>query len=676
MPYNNSQINEEELNNLTEEEREIVFKILNEFADTGTSQILDDLNMADYNERPVDIKTFIHDKRYLGSGLTNSDGRFTLFSYWEDLLIKLYPNPYEPPVINTLALSGAIGIGKSTVGVLVVAYELYKMMCLKDPYVYYGIQNIDTISFALINITKDAARGVAWDKLQNLLKSSPWFLEHGVLSKSDIPEWSPKPEAKIELLYGSLPRHFIGRALMCCLMDEISFITNQDVEIQKRKAMELVSSATARMQSRFMRGEKNPTIMVLASSKRTEQSFLETWIANKKKNESKTTWIVDEPQWVIREDKNSTRKFKVAIGNKFLSSEVLPLDIDEDGISLYRDRGYKILDVPMGYYENFIDDIDIALTDIAGISTTNISNYISGERIAQTKFEGKNPFTKDIIIVGNGKDDETQYSDFFDLSLIPEDMKYKPLYMHLDMSLTGDKTGICGTWIKGKRPNRENETNDKTTLFQLAFIVSVKAPKGHQISFAKTRNFILWLKQNGFNIKGISMDTFQSASMLQDLQSDGFDATILSVDRVQDKICIPYQYLKSTIYDQRILIPKVGTNLLTEELIGLERNNTNGKIDHSPSGINSKDSSDALCGSLYTASQHIEEFILDYGETIQTMLEVSGESSEYAKKQQITVDFEEELKKMHNDDIFSDFGMGKAKELSSSFYYASQGIII
>lgn len=676
MPYNNSQINEEELNNLTEEEKEIVFKILNEFADTGTSQILDDLNMADYNEKPVDIKTFIHDKRYLGSGLTNSDGRFTLFSYWEDLLIKLYPNPYEPPVINTLALSGAIGIGKSTVGVIVVIYELYKMMCLKDPYVYYGIQNIDTISFALINITKDAARGVAWDKMQNLLKSSPWFLEHGVLSKSDTPEWSPKPDAKIELLYGSLPRHFIGRALMCCLMDEISFITNQDVEIQKRKAMELVSSATARMQSRFMRGEKNPTIMVLASSKRTEQSFLETWIANKKKNESKTTWIVDEPQWVIREDKNSTRKFKVAIGNKFLSSEVLPLDIDEDGISVYRDRGYKILDVPMGYYENFIDDIDIALTDIAGISTTNISNYISGERIAQTKFEGKNPFTKDIIVVGNGKDDETQYSDFFDLSLVPEDMKYKPLYMHLDMSLTGDKTGICGTWIKGKRPNRENETNDKTTLFQLAFIVSVKAPKGHQISFAKTRNFILWLKQNGFNIKGISMDTFQSASMLQDLQSDGFDATILSVDRVQDKICIPYQYLKSTIYDQRILIPKVGTNLLTEELIGLERNNTNGKIDHSPSGINSKDSSDALCGSLYTASQHIEEFILDYGETIQTMLEVSGESSEYTKKQQITVDFEEELKKMHNDDIFSDFGMGKAKELSSSFYYASQGIII
>jgi hypothetical protein len=79
-------------------------------------------------------------------------------------------------------------------------------------------------------------------------------------------------------------------------MDEISFQPNQSVERQKEKATELVSSATARMQSRFMNKRGNPTILVMASSKRTEQSFLETWIENKKKNESKTTIIVDEPQ--------------------------------------------------------------------------------------------------------------------------------------------------------------------------------------------------------------------------------------------------------------------------------------------------------------------------------------------------------------------------------------------
>lgn len=111
-----------------------------------------------------------------------------MFPYWEELLKKLYPSPTQPATCNTLALTGAIGIGKSTEAVIIGLYELYRMMCLRDPYVYYGIMNIDTVSFAVVNITLDAAAGVAWSKLQSLVQASPWFLEHGVLSKSATPE--------------------------------------------------------------------------------------------------------------------------------------------------------------------------------------------------------------------------------------------------------------------------------------------------------------------------------------------------------------------------------------------------------------------------------------------------------------------------------------------------------
>ena len=370
-----------------------------------------------------------------------------------------------------------------------------------------------------------------------------------------------------------------------CFCDEISFQTNSDVEKQKKKAMQLVSSANARMQSRFMRGEKNPTLLLLASSKRTEQSFLETFIDNKKKNESKSTLIIDEPQWVIRTDKDSPNKFKVAVGNKFLSSEVLPLNISDQDLQVYRDRGFQILDVPMGYYENFIDDIDIALTDIAGISTTSSSRYIAGPRVAAIKTKDyKNPFTKEIITVGNGKDDTTQYSDFFDLSLIDPKLKSRPLYIHLDMSISGDKTGIAGVWIVGKKLPKAGQPESKDLIYQLAFSVSVKAPKGHQVSFEKNRQFIYWLKENGFNIRGTSSDTFQSYDTGQALKNKGFNYDIISVDRTKDNVCIPYQYLKSTIYEERLIMYE--NTLLTEELIGLERNNNSGKVDHSPSGIN------------------------------------------------------------------------------------------
>ena len=530
-------LNLEELNKLNDEEKKVALEILQQYYETGNSNLYNKLLYEDYEEIPVDIYTFLHDFKYLGKGLTDDEGRFTLYPYWESLLEEIYPDPLKPAKYNTLALTGSIGIGKSTIAVIIGCYELYRMLCLKDPYIYYGLQPIDVITFAVMNITIDAAKGVAWSKIQALIQSSSWFMERGTVSKSDIPEW--KPPKGIELIYGSQSRHIIGRAVFWSFFDEVSFQPNQDVEMQKEKAKVLVNTASARMQSRFMKGDKNPTILTLASSKRTEQSFMETFIEGKKKNESKTTRVVDEPQWVIRTDKNSTRKFKVAIGNKFLNSEVLPLDVSEEELNLYRNKGYSLIDVPMGYYENFIDDIDIALTDIAGISTSNVTRYIAGNRIAAVKRDNiKNLFVKDVIEVGNGMDDETQYYDFIDLENLDRKLLSMPLYVHLDMSITGDKTGIAGVWVIGKKPTKEGMPPSKDLIYRACFSVSVKAPKGHQISFEKNRQFIRWLRSKGFSIRGVSSDTYQSADLIQQLAAENYNTSVISVDRVKDNICL------------------------------------------------------------------------------------------------------------------------------------------
>jgi hypothetical protein len=57
----------------------------------------------------------------------------------------------------------------------------------------------------------------------------------------------------------------------------------------------------------------------------------------------------------------------------------------------------------------------------------------------------RNPFTKDVLEIGNGPDDFLQYANFFDLSAVPEDLLTKPLFIHLDMSISGDMTGIAGS---------------------------------------------------------------------------------------------------------------------------------------------------------------------------------------------------------------------------------------
>ena len=671
-----------DLSKLSTEEREAVLKILNEVGNSGTSATYNNLVMQDYDEVPVDIDTFLHDPVYLGRGLINEEGKFTVYPYWVDTLKRIFPDPLKPAQYNTLALTGAIGLGKSFEAILIGLYEVYRMLCLKDPYLYYGLQPIDKITFALMNITLDAASGVGWDKFQQLAQSSEWFLSHGTVSKGLNPTWSPGK--KIELICGSQSRHIIGRAVFFCFFDEISFQPNSDVEKQKEKAKNLVNTASARMQSRFMKGEINPTIMVIASSKRTEQSFMETFIDGKKKRESKTTLVVDEPQWVIRTDKDSPNKFKVAVGSKFLASEVLPLNISDFELNEIRNRGYQIIEVPMGYYENFVEDIDVALTDIAGISTTNSNRYISGPRIAEIETKDyTNAFVKEIVEVGNAADDTNEYSDFFDITRIPKEVIDKPLYVHLDMSLSGDKTGIGGVFIKGKKPTK-NGNPSKDLFYTVGFNVSIKAPRGYQVSFEKNRNFIRWLKQQGLRVRGISMDTYQSADLMQQLKAEKFQCEIISVDRLNDKICLPYQYLRNTIYEKRIECYE--SVLLKEELIGLERDNNSGKVDHSPSGINSKDSADAICGAVYNASQHADEFAYEYGEDIQNTLDVSNQS-DAREKEQITVNFEDELKTAFNtfrndgnEQSTSknvknmDFGMGAASIPTSM--YLNEGIII
>ena len=261
----------------------------------------------------------------------------------------------------------------------------------------------------------------------------------------------------------------------------------------------------------------------------------------------------------------------------------------------------------------------------------------------------ENPFP-DVIEVGNGKDDISEYKDFFNLEKLPKQYYTYPLCIHLDMSYSsnGDKTGIAGVWIVGKKIT-VNGNPSKDLIFQPAFSVSIKPPKGRQISFEKNRNFIRWLRDEvGLNIKEITADTFQSAPVLQQLEAEGFKVNTLSVDRVENipgesiGICRPYEYLKNVIYEGRINLYK--TELLYNELVQLERNNNNGKVDHPQNG--SKDQADALCGSIYTASKYAEEFAYDYGENYEIMNDVNSNVMDATMKNQMILDFENELSKV------------------------------
>ena len=107
-------------------------------------------------------------------------------------------------------------------------------------------------------------------------------------------------------------------------------------------------------------------------------------------------------------------------------------------------------------------------------------------------------------------------------------------------------------------------------------------------------------------------------------------------------------------------------------------------MDHPDGG--SKDLSDAVCGSLYNASKHADEFSFFYGEDIENTISASSYNTVLTKKQ-IELDMEAELNRML--DPLKDVVENKVKEdilsinnrlggnaTAPSAIYLNQGILI
>ena len=638
---------EKKLEGLNEEERKIALEILKQYEEDGKSDLFNSLIYQDYREIPVDIETFLTDDRYLGIPSKTIDGKSKVYPFWMKKLKKLFPDNIHTKVNNFIA-SGARGLGKSETCVnYIMTYLLYRDMCLKNPLDYYHLKKTDKVVYALMNIKLALAQEIAIDKFQNTVKQSPWFMQRGFLTGRTVQLWQPNPEYSIDIKIGSQSDDLIGLPIRFAFFDEISFQRNQDIDKQKKKAIDMIDTALGGMLTRFMVNGKNRSLLCLASSKRSDKSFLEEHIKTKLASEPDNVMIIDEPVWNVKpKGTYSDEKFPLAVGNKFLVSQII-----EDGQeSEYIKKGYTIIYPPISLKAQFIDDMDRALCDFAGISSTELSKYISGQAVNDCiNVKRQNPFVKDIIEVGNGKDDTAEYKDFFDLSKVDPNMMMKPLCVHLDMSISGDMTGIAGVWIKGKKPSTDKNKQEKDLFFELAFNVSIKAPKGRQVSFEKNRNFIRWLREVGFNIKAVTSDTFQSYDLRQQLSAEGFNTDVLSVDRVEasSHICIPYQFFKNVIYEQRVDMYESKT--LIEEIVNLERNINTGKVDH-PENFR-KDACDAFCGAMFTASKFAEEFAYDYGESYNLLIgsntQTNMTNSSFATQRQMMIDFENELKKQN-----------------------------
>lgn len=218
------------IDNFTDKEYEVFIKMLAE-ATEGQSSTFEEYSLVDYEEIPVSIEEFIINPEYIGRSTDNGKA---LYPYWKDLAVDIFKPGSK---VQELALTGAIGTGKSTIALICLSYVLYKLLCLREPAKYYQLLEGSKIAIALFNISVNQVYGIGYDKLQSLLKKSPWFLRHGTLvgrsasrvmamiaSGEQVPDellsdLTYHPGKDIHIVAGSQESNFTGYDVFCMTGD-------------------------------------------------------------------------------------------------------------------------------------------------------------------------------------------------------------------------------------------------------------------------------------------------------------------------------------------------------------------------------------------------------------------------------------------------------------------------
>lgn len=555
------------------EEQAYLVDILRELSMTGSSTTYDNLFLQDYKEIPVDIDTFLCSDEYLGFA---NDGGDSIYPYWKKGFHTIFDNPLQ---YTQIIFTGATRIGKSSTAVTGVAYMLYRLMCFRNPQKFFKKKEISKFYFLFFNITLDLAKTVGFREFNDLLKSSPWFNKHGRFSKSEKNFYYIPEGDMIEIVPGSGFSHALGMQVFCAFIDEMNFAKAgiKDINKAKKNVKESYDAIMARIEGTFRLDGVVWGKLFAVSSKKTDQDFLEDHIQKQMAAGNKQLLVFDAPQWeILPEGTFSSERFWLAVGDRHRKGFVVQ-DESEEALQELRDQGYQLLQVPLDMKTNFLADFDVALRDLAGISVPGSMSFITQEVIDKCIGTRRNPFFQDILEIGTR--DAYAIEDFFHWEFLTPEILKAEWFIHIDLSLNDDKTGIGASCITGRK---EILQDDKNTLslpyFTHIFNISIKSPAGDKIPYAKITNFICWLRQKGAHIEKVTRDQYQSEYLAQLLEGQGFDVEKVSLDRTPDG----YLTLRSVLMEERVDMLQI--DLLESELIQLRRDGFSGVPDHPVGG--------------------------------------------------------------------------------------------
>lgn len=509
-----------------------------------------------WREPMVSLDTFLDSKYYLGIG-------DEVFPEMRKQAKSIIDGGFQQA-----AVVAGIGAGKTTLSEILVCYEAHKLLCLRDPHKYFHMADDKPISIMNMGTSATQALDNAFAGIKKLISTSTFFKKQHPLILSGRIRFR---DQNILLLSGnSKSTTALGYNIFCAVLDEAAFFLDTDL---KNVAGEIYTAMQRRIVSRF--GKHGLLIMI--SSPNYEGDFIMNKLEESKQFPN-IIYSCQLPTWKCKpKDPDDERP-------DFYFNHRKGIIYDEEPVgfgSISRvgdpfDSLQEIWEIPGAFKDSFVQDPEKAKRDFAAVPSKSIAAFMPNVDLIRQMFtEEETPLQSDMTYI------------------FPESPLRTNYYIHIDLALNrngkGDHAGFAMVHFDGWELNEKTGENQKHVVVDLAERISA-GPTG-EIEFQDVRNRVYLLHDMGFNIKMVTLDSFQSADTMQKLKRKGMRSEYLSVDRTIE----PYQTLKELIYTGSIKCHK--SEILLEELSRLEISKSS-KVDHAPGS--SKDVADAVCGAVFS----------------------------------------------------------------------------
>jgi len=495
---------------------------------------------------------------------------------------------------------------------------LYELSCMRDPHKSFGIGKGSDITLIVLSVKEDLAIKVAFENIVNKIKESDYFMEN--FPYKPLKKEIQFPNHVQVAARASTDSAALGLNVFAAMIDESNFMA----PMKKKGGMEsrfgggdraqfLYDQLMRRMKSRFQKHGKLPGMMLVVSSKQTRDDFTAKRI--KESADDPTLFVRDYATWHVKPKGTlSEEMFSVLVGNDLVPSKILEPD-EVEAVREKLQEGMVIVDVPIDYRNDFDNNLEDSIRDVAGIATVSVSPFIQqlDKIVPCIDVNRSHPFSVEEWVQTDGGSvnwtklaKQVSVREGASMSQIWQPKFYPGLarHVHIDPSLNSDSTGFAIGCVTGYKTivRRDPETQEQYTepapRVWVDMLLRINPPIGGEIDYGMIRALVYQFQHYGFSIGLVTMDQFNSADSLQKFSKKGITAERLSVDKPMDA----YDVLKSAIYENRISF--YDYKPLLDELKSIQRDNVRNKVDHPRLG--SKDVSDALAGITYslTTSYH------------------------------------------------------------------------